>query len=154
VIYSVIRPFGAAAQAGFGIGTRVMQSGFMPVVALGFSVAPVAGQNVGARQPERVRATLWAALKLPAVTMLAVALISHLAPAAMIGFFSRDPEVVAVGVDYLRIVSWNFVAAGVIFVFSSMFQALGNTVPSLIASFVRIALTVVPVLLLARTPGF
>ena len=29
----------------------------MPVVALGFSVAPVAGQNFGAGQPDRVRAT-------------------------------------------------------------------------------------------------
>ena len=55
VVYSVIRPFGAPAQAGFGIGLRIMQSGFLPIVALGFAVAPVAGQNFGARRPDRVR---------------------------------------------------------------------------------------------------
>src|SRR6266550_4248741 len=40
LVYSITRPFGAAAQAGFGIGIRVIQAGFMPVVALAFSVAP------------------------------------------------------------------------------------------------------------------
>ena len=49
IVYTVARPFGAASQAGFGIGMRVIQAGFMPVVALGFSVAPVAGQNFGAQ---------------------------------------------------------------------------------------------------------
>jgi putative MATE family efflux protein len=35
IVYVIARPFGAAAQAGFGIGLRVVQAGFMPVVALG-----------------------------------------------------------------------------------------------------------------------
>ena len=51
-------------------------------------------------------------------------------------------------------VAWNFVASGVIFVTSSMFQAMGNTIPSLITSGARIAIIAVPVLLLARAPGF
>jgi Na+-driven multidrug efflux pump len=62
--------------------------------------------------------------------------------------------VLAVGTEYLRIVSWNFVASGLIFVASSMFQAMGNTVPSLIASGTRILLVAVPAILLSRTAGF
>ena len=50
IVYAVSRPFGAAAQAGFGIGMRILQACFLPVVALGFAVGPVAGQNFGARQ--------------------------------------------------------------------------------------------------------
>jgi len=38
IVYIVARPFGSAAQAGFGIGQRIIQAGFMPVVALGFAV--------------------------------------------------------------------------------------------------------------------
>jgi Na+-driven multidrug efflux pump len=56
-VYAITRPFGAAAQAGFGIGQRIVQAGFMPVVALGFAVAPVAGQNFGAGLADRVKAT-------------------------------------------------------------------------------------------------
>ena len=57
LVYDIIRPFGAAAQAGFGIGVRIMQSLFLPAVAIGFATAPVAGQNFGARLGDRVRET-------------------------------------------------------------------------------------------------
>ena len=53
VVYVISRRFGAAAQAGFGIGFRIVQSAFLPIVALGFAVAPVAGQNFGAKKGER-----------------------------------------------------------------------------------------------------
>jgi Na+-driven multidrug efflux pump len=72
----------------------------------------------------------------------------------MISLFSSDPHVIDVGEEYLRIISWNFVASGVVFVASSMFQAIGNTIPSLIGSAVRIALVSVPALALSRVPGF
>jgi Na+-driven multidrug efflux pump len=68
--------------------------------------------------------------------------------------FSKDPAVLAVGTEYLRIASWNFIASGLIFVASSMFQAMGNTVPSLVASGARILLVCVPAILLSRTAGF
>jgi MATE family, multidrug efflux pump len=154
VVYIVSRPFGAAAQAGFGIGMRVIQAGFMPVVALGFAVAPVAGQNFGAHLPDRVRETFRSAVTMGAVVMAVFALLCHIAPAALIRIFSSDPEVVAVGDEYLRIVSWNFVASGVVFVCSSTFQAMGNTIPSLVSSFVRIFAMAIPTILLSRVPGF
>ena len=154
IVYSITRPFGAEAQAGFGIGMRIVQAGFMPVVALGFAVAPVAGQNFGARRPERVRGALRAALLLAVGFMAPLTILAHLAPAAMVGIFSHDPHVIAVGDEYLRIISWNFAASGVVFVSSSMFQALGNTMPALISSMVRIAIVALPAILLVRVPGF
>jgi Na+-driven multidrug efflux pump len=154
LVYSITRPFGAAAQAGFGIGMRIVQAGFMPVVALGFSVAPVAGQNFGARQAQRVKHTFRDAAWMATGIMVAFALACHIAPAALFRVFSKDPAVIAVGVEYLRIVSWNYVASGLIFVASSMFQAMGNTLPSLVSSGVRMALTTAAVLTLAQTPGF
>ncbi len=57
VVYWVIRDFGAAAQAGFGIGMRVMQAIFLPAMAIAFAAAPIAGQNYGAKRPDRVRET-------------------------------------------------------------------------------------------------
>ncbi len=154
IVYAVSRPFGAAAQAGFGIGQRVVQAGFMPIVALGFAVAPVAGQNFGARLGDRVRETFTVAATLAIGGMLVLVGLCHVAPAALIRVFSTDPAVVAVGEEYLRIVSWNFVASGLVFVASSMFQAMGNTVPSLVTSFVRVVVVAIPVFLLARRADF
>lgn len=154
VVYSIARPFGAAAQAGFGIGARVIQALFMPVVALGFAVAPVAGQNFGARQAQRVRDTFRDAAWMATAAMALFTIVCHLAPDALVRVFTRDAAAIAVGAEYLRIISWNFVASGLVLVSSSMFQAMGNTMPSLIASAVRISLVTIPALLLARLPAF
>ena len=154
IVYSITRPFGAAAQAGFGIGQRVVQAGFMPVVALGFSVAPVAGQNFGAGKGQRVKDTYKDAAMMAVGAMIALGIACHIAPAALVGIFSNDPAVIAVGEEYLRIVSWNFVASGLIFVNSSMFQAMGNTIPSLLTSGARIVIIAIPAFWMARMPGF
>lgn len=154
LVLVVSRPFGSAAQAGFGIGLRLVQAMFLPVVALGFSVAPVAGQNVGARRFDRVRQTLRTALALAVSLMVVVAVVCQFAAARFVGAFSADPAVIAVGADYLRIVSWSFAGSGIVFVSSSLFQALGRTVPPLLTSVVRNLSVFVPVLWLARRPGF
>jgi len=154
VVYVVSQPFGAAAQAGFGIGQRVGQAGFMPIVALGFAVAPVAGQNFGARLGHRVRDTFRLAALLSVSGMAAFVALCQLFPAALIRFFSTDPAVVAVGEEYLRTVSWSYIAAGLVFVTSSMFQAMGNTRPSLLTSFTRMVVVAIPSVALARVPGF
>ena len=154
VVYTISRPFGAAAQAGFGIGLRIVQAGFMPVVALGFSVAPVAGQNFGARLPERVRKTYVTAAAMAVGVMALWAVACHFGAGPMVRFFSADPQVIDVGEEYLRIIAWTFVGSGLVFVSSSMFQALGNTVPPLAASFGRMLLTALPAFFLARVAGF
>ncbi len=154
IVYALIRPFGATAQAGFGIGLRIMQSGFLPIVALGFSVAPVAGQNFGARRADRVRETFRVAAMLAVSGMVLFALLAHIAPAALVGIFSDDPAVIAVGDEYLRISSWNFVASGLIFVTASMFQAMGNTIPSLVTSCTRLIVVAIPAYVLSRSAGF
>lgn len=154
IVYAIARPFGAAAQAGFGIGQRVIQALFMPAVALGFSVSPVAGQNFGARNRDRVVETFRKAAFMVSAVMAVLVVLCHIAPQALIRIFSRDPAVLEVGTTYLRIVSWNFVASGLIFVASSMFQAMGNTVPSLVASGIRVLLVAVPAIMLSRAPGF
>lgn len=154
LIYSVIRQFGAEAQAGFGIGMRIMQAGFMPAVALSFAVAAVAGQNFGARQHERVRETFSEGAKLTIGLMLFFTALCHIAPARMVGWFSQDAAVIEVGADYLRYISYNYVASGLIMVAAGMFQGIGNTLPSLLASASRLVFFALPVLWLARQPGF
>ena len=154
IVYIVIRPFGAAAQAGFGIGLRIVQALFLPQVALGIAVAPVAGQNFGAGHGDRVRQTFRAASMLSGGIALVAMAICLSAPAPFIRFFASDPEVVAVGSGYLRIAALSFVASAQIFVASSMFQAMGNTIPPLIASAGRLLLIGVAVILLSRTSSF
>jgi len=154
LVYDITRGAGAAAQAGFGIGARIMQSLFLPAMAIAFATAPVVGQNFGAREGVRVRETFLAAAKMSALVMIVLSLLCHIAPEAMVRLFSRDPGVVAFGAEYLRIISWNFLATGLVFVTSSVFQGMGNTLPSLASSSLRLLLFAVPAYLLSRHPGF
>jgi putative MATE family efflux protein len=154
LIYSIIKPFGAAAQAGFGIGIRLVQALFLPTVAIAFAAAPVVGQNFGAKLGERVRQTFYTAATISAAVMIVVMLTCRFVPEPMIRFFNADPAVVGVGADYLRIASWNFLASGVVFVSSSIFQGMGNTLPPLFSSSLRLVLFALPAYLLSLQAGF
>src|SRR5437588_1220864 len=154
VVYSIIRGFGAAAQAGFGVGARVMQALFLPVVALSFAVAPVVGQNFGGRHGDRVRHSIYSAIGIGSVLILFLTIVAQFFSSAMIRAFSSDPGVIAFGSDYLRIVSFNFIAAGIAFTTSSAFQGIGNTFPPLISSMTRLVLFALPATLLSLRPGF
>ena len=153
VVFTIIRPFGAQAQAGFGIGMRMSQSIFLPAMAVAFAAAPIAGQNFGARDADRVRATFRAAALIGSTIMLLLTIFCQLAPAALVYPFTRDPATVTVAVDYLRFTSWNFVANGLIFACSGMFQAFGDTRPSLIATGSRLVTFVAPAIALSFMPG-
>ncbi len=154
VIYWVISDFGAAAQAGFGIGSRIMQSIFMPAMAIAFAAGPIAGQNFGARQGSRVRETFAKALLLNTVVMVLVTVFLQWRPEALVGFFTAEAEAQAVGATFLRIISWTFIAQGIVFTCSGVFQGLGNTIPAMLSSGIRLAVFVPLAVWLAAQPEF
>jgi Na+-driven multidrug efflux pump len=150
----VIRGFGPEAQAGFGVGSRVMQAIFLPAMAIAWAASPVAGQNVGARHHDRVRETFRTAMVTLSGIMLLLTLFCQWRPDVLVAFFAEDPAVVAAGADFLRIISWNFVATGIVFTCSGMFQAIGNTLPALLASATRIVTFAIPAVWLSSQPWF
>jgi Na+-driven multidrug efflux pump len=75
-------------------------------------------------------------------------------PGLLVQGFSKEPEVIAVAAEYLRVISLNFVANGLLFTCSGMFQALGNTIPAMVSSAMRLVIFALPALWMARRPGF
>ncbi len=82
VMYWVIRDFGADAQAGLAEGQGAMRFIMLPAMAVAFAAAPIAGQNFGARKPERVRETFNWTVGMSIAIMLALTVLcqfdSHL----------------------------------------------------------------------------
>lgn len=154
LIYYVTSEFGAAAQAGFGVGQRVMQAVMLPAMAVAFAVTPLAGQNFGARRFDRVRESFRSAALIGSALMLALTVLCLWQAEALLRPFSSDPQVLAHGVEFLHYVALNFVASGLVFTISGMFQALGNSVPALISSATRLFSFSLPLLWLATLPGF
>lgn len=154
LIYWCIRDFGAVAQAGFGIGSRVMQSVFLPVIALAFAAGPIAGQNFGARRPARVREAFSRAALISTLIMATLTLLIHWNPELFVAGFTDDPAVRAVAATFLAISSWNFVAQGIIFTCSSVFQGLGDTRPALLSSGSRLLSFAIPAVWMSGQPWF
>lgn len=129
--YYVLSVFGPAAQAGFGIGTRLLGLIQMPALAIALAAGPIAGQNFGAGNGARVRETFVKAALVATAVMIVFLMLAQLVPGLLLTGFSKDQETMAVASLFLRIVSLNMVAQGLIFTCSSLFQGLGNTKPVL-----------------------
>ena len=154
VIYHALRNFGAAAQAGFGIGSRLLGVIHMPAISMAFAAGAIAGQNFGAGNRERVRETFKSVLLLGTAMMIAFTVIAQWKPELLLGGFTKDSETIATGALFLRMISLNLVAQGVIFVCSSMFQGLGNTRPVLLSSGARLITYALPLIWLSGRPDF
>ncbi len=154
VIYWVIRDFGAAAQAGFGLGMRLMQAIFLPAMAIAFATGPIAGQNFGARQFPRVRQTFTSAAKISVVLMFAMMLCAQWRLEWLVRGFTDDPAVIEVATHFLRIASLNFVASGLIFTCSGIFQGLGHTWPALASTASRVVTFMLPAIWLSTRPDY
>jgi putative MATE family efflux protein len=142
VVYLVIADFGASAQAGFSIGGRIMQSIFLPAMAIAFAAGPIAGQNFGAGRHDRVREALTRALLLSSGVMVLVTVFFQWRPEVLVAAFTDEAAAIEVGAEFLQIISLNFIAQGIVFTCSGMFQGLGNTRPALLSSAARIAVFV------------
>jgi Na+-driven multidrug efflux pump len=154
VFYWIIRRFGPDAQAGFGIGQRLMQSMFLPAMAVAFATAPIVGQNYAAGKFARVRKTFALATLIGSCIMVMLTVFCQLCSAWAIHAFTADPTALAVGSRFLQVLSWNFLASGFVFTCSAVFQGLGHTLPAVLSSASRLLSFVVPALWLASAPHF
>ncbi|NQZ26690.1 MAG: MATE family efflux transporter [Colwellia sp.] len=153
-IYWLIQPFGADAQAGFGLGSRIMQSLFLPAMAIAFAAPAIAGQNFGAQNYQRVRETFtWSAIM--TCSLMAILTLVCLSQAELlVQGFSDEPKVLLVSVVFLQIICWNFVPSGIVFTCSGMFQSLGNTMPALFSTATRLISFIIPALWLSQQDDF
>ena len=154
ILYWITGRVGAPAQAGFGVGSRIMQMVFLPAMAVAFSAAPMAGQNYGAKRGDRVRETFRVAMIASCTIMISMTVLCQLAGEPMVRFFTSEPEVIAVGAQFLAIISFNFFGQGIVWTCSSVFQGLGNTLPSLASSATRLITFALPAVWISLQPGF
>jgi len=131
ITYRVISEYGTAAIASIGIGFRILQAIYIPVIALASAMAAIVGQNYGADNYDRIAAAFRRAWTISMLFMILCTFICRLWPAAIIGIFSNDSEVIRFGVIYLMIFSLGNVMVGTIMVTGAAFQGLGKTYPSL-----------------------
>ncbi|MBS0548773.1 MAG: MATE family efflux transporter [Proteobacteria bacterium] len=128
--------FGTAALAGYGTASRLDYVLIPILFGLSSAVLTMVGINVGAGQGARARHIAWISMLVGAGLTGAIGIAAALLPTLWVGLFTHDPEVMAAGAPYLRIVGPFYAFYGVGFVMSFAAQGAGKTLwPTIAVSF-------------------
>lgn len=144
IITIIANQRGVTIAASVGIVEKIISFLFLIPSALLSSVSAIAAQNIGAGKQERARKTLYYATAIAFGCGLVLAVICNLLTEPIVGLFSKDPEVVRLGAQYLRSYAFDCAFAGIHFCFSGYFCACGYSMVSFIHNIASIVLVRVP----------
>ena len=150
----ILMAFTSTATAVFGVYFKLQSFIFMPVFGLNNGLVPIAAYNYGARKPNRIMKSIKLSIIYAEAIMFVGVLIFQFFSADLLGIFNASDSMLEIGVPALRIISLSFLLAGFGIVCSSVFQALGHGMLSLIVSVLRQLVVLLPAaFILSRTGG-
>jgi putative MATE family efflux protein len=155
MIQGLVNSFGIAAMAAFAAAVKIDAFAYMPVQDFGNAFATFAAQNKGAKLPERIRRGLRASIILSTLFSLAVsALVCVFAKNLMLLFIDpSETEVLALGVQYLRIEGLFYPLIGWLFLLYALYRGLGHTSMSIVLTVISLGIRVALAYLLAPIVG-
>ena len=141
----ILGAFNSTAVAVFSAYFKLESFIFMPVFGLNNGIVPIIAYNYGARKPDRIRAAAKLGFLYGAVIMAVGMLLFWLIPGPLLGIFNASGYMLEIGIPALRLISLSFLPAAFGIVTSSVCQALGHGVLSLIVSVLRQLVLILPV---------
>ena len=137
VVQFALKQFGGHAVAAYGVALRIEQILLLPVLGMTGALLPIAGQNFGAKEFERVRSALKYCWKAGFVmSIVAVPALLFGASFAM-SLFTNDPDVIRAGSSYLRVDAFLFPIYMMLFSINSILQAFKKAIWTLYISIYR-----------------
>lgn len=140
----ILSGFSTAAYTVFGIYFKLQSFVFMPVFGLNQGLLPILGYNYGARNRKRMMTAFRDGCAIALVIMAAGMAVFLAAPQWLLSIFNASAELLEIGIPALRIICTCFLFAALGIVCSTLFQAVGKGVYSLIVSLMRQLAVLVP----------
>lgn len=140
----ILITFSETAVAVFGVYFKLQSFIFMPIFGLNNGMIPIIAYNYGARSRKRIMETIRLSIGTAIGIMLIGLIIFQLMTPQLLMLFQADANMLSIGVPALRIISLSFLFAGYCIILSSVFQALGNGIYSLVISIARQMVCILP----------
>ena len=144
LLNKIIIVFSETAVSVLGVYFKLQNFVFMPIYGMNNGLIAIIGYNYGAKDIKRIKQATKLAVIAAVIIMAAGTLLFQLIPAQLLSLFDTNGEIIKMGVPALQTISLCFVFAGFSIVCSSIFQAIGNAVLSLIMSVTRQLIVIVP----------
>lgn len=126
-LMKIMAEFGSAALAGYTVAIRVIDFIILPVWGLSNSVSTLVGQNLGARNVKRARQAVFYVAKYNVMFMLGIAVVFIAFANPIVAIFSSEQEVIAIGAECLRVLSYGFGLYAIALVMIQAFNGAGDT---------------------------
>jgi len=143
-INNILIRFSSTATAVYGVYFKLQSFVFMPVFGLNNGMVPIIAYNYGAEKRERIKKTIKLSILLAVGIMLSGLVIIQLLAMQILNLFNASESMLEIGIPALRIISISYIFAGVSIVASSVYQAFGNGVFSLMTSILRQLIILLP----------
>lgn len=149
----ILKKFSEDAITVYGVYFKLNSFIFMPVFGLNNGMVPILSYNYGARKPDRIKKTIKLGMSCAVAYMLVGLAVFEFIPNKLLMIFSASENVMSIGVVALRIIGLSFLFAGIGIVSSTVFQAIGNPLHSLLISVLRQLVIILPVAYLLSLTG-
>ena len=149
----ILGAFSTTAIAVYGVYFKLQSFIFMPVFGLNNGIVPIVAFNYGARHKDRIMRAIKLCAFSAFTIMIAGLLAFELLPKILLGWFEASDEMLRIGVPALRIIALHFPVAALSITFISVFQALGRGLFSMITSFIRQIIVLLPAAWLLSLTG-
>ncbi len=143
-VMGIVNTFGTEVIAAYSVGQRIDSFASMFAMNFGLALSIFVGQNIGANKMERVRAGLFATLKMAGAVTLTITAVIFLGSHTLMGFFTSDAEVIAIGSDYLSIVSIFYLVLTFMFIIGGVMRGAGDTLIPMFKTFVSLWIVRIP----------
>lgn len=140
----ILKKFSEDAITVFGIYFKLNSFVFMPIFGMNNGLVPILSYNYGAVKYDRIKKAVKLAMACAIAYMTVGLIVFQIMPDKLLMIFSVNSSVMSIGVAALKIISLSFLFAGVGIIGSTVFQAIGNPVHSLIMSVLRQLVIILP----------
>ncbi len=149
----ILGAFSTTAIAVFGVYFKLQSFVFMPVFGLNNGSVPIIAYNYGAQHRKRITKTISLSGISAFLIMFIGTVLFEIFPKVFLNFFNASDEMLRIGIPALRIISLHFPIAAICIILGCVFQALGKGIQSMIVSFVRQLIVLLPAAWLLSLTG-